>query len=140
MSTFDRLTKNLIFSTLEKYYQVREILSQNNPVREHVDTTKEIPKYIKPYVQPESHPNPSIRGLPSDLSNWPPGEMGIGVSLDNKLMPKEETDKRTAMYKNHAFEEYVSELILLERSLPDFRGQWYVLYFLLFWLFLGFEG
>ena len=66
--------------------------------------------------------------------------MGIGVSLDDKLMPKEETDKRTAMYKNHAFEEYVSELISLERSLPDFRGQWYVLYFLLFWLFFGIEG
>ena len=39
-------------------------------------------------------------------------------------MSESELQKREAMYKNHAFEEYVSELISLNRSLPDFRGQW----------------
>ena len=39
-------------------------------------------------------------------------------------MSESELQKRDAMYKNHAFEEYVSELISLHRSLPDFRGQW----------------
>ena len=39
-------------------------------------------------------------------------------------MSETELKKREAMYNNHAFEEYVSELISLNRSLPDFRGQW----------------
>ena len=111
-----------------------------------MDVTKPNPKYIKPYIENEVHPNPSVRvsqlfvhlfiyyfydseftffqSLPVDLSNWPPGEMGIGVTLDDKAMPNSEIVKRKAMYKNHAFEEYVSEMISLKRSLPDFRGQW----------------
>ena len=39
-------------------------------------------------------------------------------------MSESELKKKEAMYKNHAFEEYVSELVSLNRSLPDFRGQW----------------
>ena len=49
---------------------------------------------------------------------------GIGVTLNKRRMSESELQKREAMYKNHAFEEYVSELISLNRSLPDFRGQW----------------
>ena len=53
--------------------------------------------------------------MPSDLSNWPYGEMGIGVTLIPEIMSAKEAAKRTTMYKNHAFEEYVSELISLDR-------------------------
>ncbi len=79
---------------------------------------------FQPYVEDEFHPDKGIRNLPADLSEWPPGEMGIGVTLVPEKMSTVEASKRAAMYKNHAFEEYVSELISLERSLPDFRGQW----------------
>ena len=109
----------------EMYYNIRETLSLTNPIHEHVNVlTKQNPKYIKPYIEEEVHPNPFIRGLPANLSNWPPGEMGIGVNFDSELMTNDEADKRKEMYNNHAFEEYISEMISLNRSLPDFRGQW----------------
>ena len=66
----------------------------------------------------------NIRGLPQDLTNWPYGEMGLGVTLNPAAMTPAEVAKREAMYKNHAFEEYVSEMISLDRTLPDWRGQW----------------
>ena len=70
---------------------------------------------LQAFVEPEHHPDPNIRGLPSDLSNWPYGEMGVGVTLVPEAMSAKEAAKRTTMYKNHAFEEYVSELISLDR-------------------------
>ena len=39
-------------------------------------------------------------------------------------MPESELRKRGEMYKRHAFEEYVSDLISPNRSLPDWRGDW----------------
>ena len=50
--------------------------------------------------------------------------MGTGVVLDDSFLNAADVYKRQEMYKNHAFEEYVSELIPLNRSLPDYRGQW----------------
>jgi hypothetical protein len=41
--------------------------------------------------------------------------MGLGVSLLPEVMSPKEAALRTTMYKNHAFEEYVSELISLDR-------------------------
>ena len=67
------------------------------------------------------HPEPNIRGLPQDLSNHPYGEMGTGVTLDDSLLSPSDVAKREAMYKNHAFEEFISEMIPLNRSLPDYR-------------------
>lgn len=80
--------------------------------------------YYEAYIGPEPHPDPNVRNLPSDLSNWPPGEMGLGVTLITSRMKSSEVAKRASMYKNHAFEEYISEMISLDRTLPDFRGQW----------------
>ena len=51
------------------------------------------------------------RGLPSDLSDWIPGEMGTGISIDESLMPGTELVRKRKMYKSHAFEEYVSEMV-----------------------------
>ena len=45
----------------EIYYNIKETFSQSNPIREHVDVTKPNPKYIKPYIENEVHPNPSVR-------------------------------------------------------------------------------
>ena len=107
------------------YLKYKSMTAENsNPHIEPVDTSKETPNIIQAYVEDELHPDPNVRNLPSNLNNWPPGEMGIGVTLINDLMSAEEKSKRQVMYKNHAFEEYVSELIALNRSLPDFRGQW----------------
>ena len=50
--------------------------------------------------------------------------MGLGLQIDHTLLTPSEAAKKESMYKSHAFEEYVSELIPLNRSLPDFRGEW----------------
>ena len=84
----------------------------------------EIRDAILPYTEPELHPDKNIRGLPDDLADWPPGERGIGIRLDETKMSEAEKAKRKAMYEKHAFEDYVSELISPDRSLPDFRGDW----------------
>ena len=115
----------------EKNYRIKDKVLDifNNkesiaPHQEYVDTSKEIPDFIQHYNEEESHPDPNVRHLPSDFSRWPPGEMGLGVNLVDGAMSNQEKAKRKEMYNNHAFEEYVSELIALNRSLPDFRGQW----------------
>ena len=71
--------------------------------------------FCQAWIEPEHHPNKNIRGLSNDLTDWPYGEMGIGVTLVPEAMSAKEAAKRTSMYKNHAFEEYVSELISLDR-------------------------
>ena len=50
--------------------------------------------------------------------------MGLGIQIDHTLLTPSEAAKKESMYKSHAFEEYVSELVPLDRSLPDFRGEW----------------
>ena len=50
--------------------------------------------------------------------------MGLGIQIDHTLLTPSEAAKKETMYKSHAFEEYVSELVPLDRSLPDFRGEW----------------
>ena len=130
LSVFFLLLAAIIYkqeSNLKRIYA--KFMSKNEEsgesfTREFVDLSKPTPTFVIPYVEEESHPNPKIRNLPDNLANWPPGEMGIGLNLNKKLMNPSETRKREEMYKNHAFEEYVSELISLNRSLPDFRGQW----------------
>ena len=62
---FLKQTKNLVSSE-----------EKSNPLKEPVDISKETPNYIKPFIEEEYHPNPNVRNLPSDLSKWPPGEMG----------------------------------------------------------------
>ena len=79
---------------------------------------------FKAYIEPEDHPNPNIRRLPADLSEWPYGAMGLGIDIDHTILTPSEAAKKESMYKSHAFEEYVSELVPLDRSLPDFRGDW----------------
>lgn len=120
----------LVYHQSRQYEVLNHIsrLFNNRPFikakQEYVSDSNLTPDFVIPYVEPETHPDANIRNLPSDFSHWPPGEMGIGLNLDKSRMSNEELVKRQEMYKNHAFEEYVSELIALNRSLPDFRGQW----------------
>jgi len=51
-----------------------------------------------------------------------PGEMGNGVILED--LEISENTKKELMYVDHAFEEYVSNVISLNRSLPDRRHGW----------------
>lgn len=102
--------------------------SYSSSVPDPVQTADHIPKHIRdairPYTEPELHPIKNIRGLPSNLKDWPPGERGLGITLDEKKLSAEENEKRESMYKKHAFQEYVSDLISPNRSLPDWRGDW----------------
>lgn len=84
----------------------------------------EILKAISVYLEPETHPNKNIRGLPEDLSDWPPGERGVGVKINEKKLSRAEREKKDIMFRKHAFNEYVSELVSYNRSLPDWRGDW----------------
>ena len=52
------------------------------------------------------------------------GELGTGIILNEFSMPEQEIYRRKALYNRHAFEAYVSEMISVERSLPDRRSQW----------------
>eukprot|EP00096_Caligus_rogercresseyi_P014574 TRINITY_DN7081_c0_g1_i1.p1 TRINITY_DN7081_c0_g1~~TRINITY_DN7081_c0_g1_i1.p1 ORF type:complete len:637 (+),score=113.35 TRINITY_DN7081_c0_g1_i1:127-2037(+) len=75
----------------------------------------------------EEHPNPNIRELPSgSLGKWSsensPGHMGTGVELG--FLNKKARDAREKMYNQHYFDEFISELVPLDRKLPDWRGQW----------------
>lgn len=55
------------------------------------------------------------------------GEMGTGVLVEFDISSREQADeklKKDLMFIDHAFDEYVSNLISLNRSLPDRRDPW----------------
>lgn len=59
--------------------------------------------------------------------NHLPGDMGKPVVLNTGL------NKRVKAvidegYKNHAFNQFVSDIISVERPLPDYRGSWYLFF------------
>jgi len=45
-----------------------------------------VENFFQAFVEPEQHPNVNIRNLPKDLSDWPYGEMGVGVSIVPEIM------------------------------------------------------
>ena len=51
------------------------------------------------------------------MKDWPPGERGVGVLIDESKLPKAEQEKKKEMYQKHAFHEYVSELISYNRCI-----------------------
>ena len=51
-----------------------------------------------------------------------PGEMGNGLVLED--MVPEEKLKMDVTYYDHAFNQYVSDLLPVNRSLPDRRDEW----------------
>ncbi len=80
---------------------------------------------FRPFIeQEESHPNKSVRSLPDDLSSLPPGYNGLGVLVKEDDLGATQREDREMMLNTHAFDEFVSELIPLERPLPDWRSSW----------------
>ena len=80
--------QQLILSLLLFYKQVKNVVvpeEKSTPLKETVDTTKVTPKFVKPYVEDEHHPDKNVRNLPADLSKWPPGEMGQCPFIISKL-------------------------------------------------------
>jgi hypothetical protein len=66
-------------------------------------------------VAPEmnnDHNDPKIGG---------PGEMGNAVRIDKEKLSKDERKKYDDGWKNNAFNQYVSDMISLRRSLADIR-------------------
>ncbi|CAF3602490.1 unnamed protein product [Rotaria sp. Silwood1] len=66
-------------------------------------------------VAPEmknEHNNPKLGG---------PGEMGNAVRIDKDKLSKEEKQKYDDGWKNNAFNQYVSDMISLRRTLADIR-------------------
>lgn len=55
------------------------------------------------------------------LNKTGPGEMGNGVRIKKDQLSPDELKKFDAGWRNHAFNEYVSDMISLRRSLPDVR-------------------
>lgn len=58
--------------------------------------------------------------LPSILDDKAPGEMGRPVKLPKNLSPAIQKLVKDG-WKNHAFNQYVSDMISVRRSLPDLR-------------------
>lgn len=51
-----------------------------------------------------------------------PGEMGNGIVLEK--MDLDEQLKMNTIYYDHAFNQYISDMISVNRSLPDRRHEW----------------
>ena len=54
--------------------------------------------------------------------NMAPGEMGNGIVLEDMVL--EEKLKMNTVYFDHAFNQYISDMISVNRSLPDRRDDW----------------
>jgi hypothetical protein len=80
------------------------------------------PKSEQPHVIHDNREQviaPDLDEKKNDLNG--PGEMGKPVIIDkNSLLPVD-LDKYEKGFQNHAFNEYVSDLISKHRSLPDVR-------------------
>ena len=51
-----------------------------------------------------------------------PGEMGNGAILERLSI--DENTKKELMYLDHAFNQYLSDIISVNRTLPDRRDEW----------------
>lgn len=64
---------------------------------------------------------PEMKNDQNDPKVGDPGEMGNAVKIDKEKLSKEERKKYDDGWKNNAFNQYVSDMISLRRSLADIR-------------------
>lgn len=64
---------------------------------------------------------PEMKNEHNDPKLGGPGEMGNPVQIDKEKLSKEERKKYDDGWKNNAFNQYVSDMISLRRSLADVR-------------------
>jgi hypothetical protein len=64
---------------------------------------------------------PEMKNEHNDPKFGSPGEMGNAVDIDKEKLSKEERKKYDDGWKNNAFNQYVSDMISLRRSLADIR-------------------
>jgi hypothetical protein len=57
-----------------------------------------------------------------------PGELGKPVVIDKELLSPQDRKKYDDGWKNNGFNQYVSDMISLHRSLPDFRDEEYIVF------------
>ena len=78
-------------------------------------------KILMSYVCLQINPDKAVLSPPLERNG--PGEMGKPVVLDKDLDPeiKKKVDKG---WQDNAFNQYVSDMISLHRSLPDPRDEW----------------
>ena len=64
---------------------------------------------------------PEMKNDHNDPKTGGPGEMGNAVRIDKEKLSKDERQKYDDGWKNNAFNQYVSDMISLRRSLADIR-------------------
>jgi polypeptide N-acetylgalactosaminyltransferase len=64
---------------------------------------------------------PEMKNEHNDPKTGGPGEMGNPVRIDKDKLSKEERKKYDDGWTNNAFNQYVSDMISLRRSLADIR-------------------
>ncbi|XP_028134675.1 putative polypeptide N-acetylgalactosaminyltransferase 9 [Diabrotica virgifera virgifera] len=88
------------------------------------DGRENVPGPIAPDIKMQK---PSVQKIEIEEEPTPPkvkyGDMGKGVSLPDYLPPELQA-KIDEGWKNHSFNQYVSDLIGVRRELPDYRDEW----------------
>lgn len=114
---FQNLIKNAEENRIHKQNNNHKVVVVNGEDHDHPDEERakaeeqEKKEGNKIQVQaPKEPPNPNA-----------PGELGKAVNIDKEKLSPEERKKYDEGWKNNAFNQYVSDMISLHRSLADIR-------------------
>lgn len=89
----------------------------DHPIEERIKAREQAEK-MKGQVQVVA---PEMKNDHNDPKMGGPGEMGNPVRIDKEKLSKEERKKYDDGWKNNAFNQYVSDMISLRRTLADIR-------------------